>query len=132
MKCAIRRACHLAVGITALFLLGFSSPVDAEEPTLARLVFWVPTERLDEFGAAFAEQVVPILKQHEFTESSQPGRPTADSVFSRLFEFRHPVEVSPKLEELWEDPAWRELRRNLGTAFATGDPDGLIAFESHL
>jgi len=131
MKRATRRTCYLALGIFVTSLQGLS-PLAAEEPTLARLSFWVPPERMAELEAMYEKQVVPVLKRHEFTESSHPRRPTADSVFSRLFEFRHPVEVSPKLEELWEDPAWRELRRNLGTAFATGDPDGLIAFESHL
>ena len=125
MKCAIRRACHLAVGITALFLLGFSSPVDAEEPTLARLVFWVPTERLDEFGAAFAEQVVPILKEHGLVKSLERGRTTVDSVFSRLFSFATPTAFTSGKDALWRDPAWQDLLQRLGADFRI-EPDGPI------
>ena len=34
----------------------------AGEPTLARLSFWVPPERMEEFEATYEEQAVPILK----------------------------------------------------------------------
>ena len=131
MQRATRRICYLALGIFVISLQGLS-PLAAEEPTLARLSFWVPPEQMVEFEAMYEEQVVPILKQHGLTEFAQPERSAIDSVFSRLFKFRAPVEVSRKLTELWEDPTWRELRQNLGTAFGVGDPNGLVAFEFHL
>ena len=34
------------------------------EPTLARLSFWVPPERVAEFEIACQEKVVPILKRY--------------------------------------------------------------------
>ena len=125
MKCSARRVCHLAVGITALFLLGLSSPVDAEEPTLARLVFWVPSERLEEFGAAFAEQVVPVLKEHGLVASLERGRTAVDSVFSRLFSFETPTAFTSGKDALWSDPAWQDLLQRLGTDFRAAS-DGPI------
>ena len=37
----------------------------AAEPTLARLSFWVPEERMAEFEVAYLKKVVPVLKGHE-------------------------------------------------------------------
>ena len=54
----------LAIGAAVLFLLGLSCPVAADEPTLARLSFWVPPERMAEFAQVYKEQVTPILKKH--------------------------------------------------------------------
>ena len=68
-----------------LMLVGLVWPVAAEEPVLARLSFWVPLERMDQFEAAYEEQLLPILKKHGLVESSQRGRATVDSVFNRLF-----------------------------------------------
>ena len=48
----------------------------SEEPTLARLSFWVPRERMAEFEAVYQEKVVPILKKHGLVESSERGRAT--------------------------------------------------------
>jgi len=48
----------------------------AAEPTLARLSFWVPEERMAEFEVAYLKKVVPVLKGHGLVESSEPGRTT--------------------------------------------------------
>jgi len=85
--------------------------------TLARLSFWVPPERMAEFEAAYEAKVVPILKKHGLTESSERGRATPEGVFSRLFEVEMPVEVAEKRETLAKDPAWQEALRDLETAF---------------
>ena len=47
MKRPSRQVFHLFIGIAVLSLLGFSCPVIALEPTLARLSFWVPSERIE-------------------------------------------------------------------------------------
>ena len=39
-------------------------------PTLARLSFWVPPERMAEFATDYEEKVIPILKRHGLVESS--------------------------------------------------------------
>lgn len=55
-------------------------------PTLARLSFYVPPNRMAEFEAVYNAKVAPILKTHGLMESAQRGRATVDNVFSRLFE----------------------------------------------
>ena len=70
--------------VVGLLLVGLVRPVVAEGPTLARLSFWVPPERMAEFQAAYEEQVVPILEKHGLVETFQRGRATVDGVFARL------------------------------------------------
>ena len=100
--------------------------VGADEPTLARLSFWVPPERMAEFEATYEEQVVPILQQHGLVESSQRGRATVDSVFSRLFAVETPTALTIKRQELHKDPAWQDVLRSLGTAFEARGEEGFI------
>ena len=96
---AIRLNRCLALWAVVLLLLGLAWPVGAEETTLARLSFWVPPERMDEFEEVYTTQIVPLLKQYGMVESGQRGRTTVDSVFSRLFEFETPIDV---LRQEWE------------------------------
>ena len=99
----------------------------AAEPTLARLSFWVPPERMAEFEAAYEKRAVPILKQHGLVESSERDeRAKVDSIFSRLFEVKTPSEVEEKWTALWDDSAWREVLRDLGTIFGTTRSDDRI------
>jgi len=43
-------------------------------PTLARLSFWAPQERMAEFEADYQAKVVPILRKHELVEYSEGYR----------------------------------------------------------
>ena len=122
MKHALRQICHLVIGITVLFLLGSCLPVDAREPTLARLSFWVPPARMVEFEAAYEEQIAPILNERGLVESSSRSRTTADSVFSRLFEFASPTEVITAARALQTDRAWQEVLQILETTFTPDVP----------
>ena len=72
------------LAVLGFMLVGLVRPVYAEEPTLARLSFWAPPERMAEFEAAYEEQVVPILEKHGLVETFQRGRATVDGVFARL------------------------------------------------
>jgi hypothetical protein len=75
----------------AILILQFSllnAPTDAAEPTLARLAFWVPPERMSEFEAVYAESVQPVLDRIGLFESLRPGRATIDSVHSKLLPAR--------------------------------------------
>lgn len=38
-------------------------------PILARLSFWVPSERMDTFEAAYEKKIVPLLQRHDLEES---------------------------------------------------------------
>ena len=100
-------------------LLLLSVAVEAEQPTLARLSFWVPPERTAEFETVYEEEIVPLLEQHGLVESSQRGRTTVDSVFSRLFALETPAAVTAKEQALQNDPAWRDALQRLGANFET-------------
>ena len=118
---------YIILWAACLLLLGLPRPVDAEVPTLARLSYWVPPERRAEFEEAYKEKVVPILKKHSLVESSEQGRTTVDSVFSRLFEVETPAKFTEKQEALRADPALLEVDRTLGATFGTTRPDGRIS-----
>lgn len=86
---------------------------------LARLAFWVPTERMDEFKTVYAKEVVPILKEHDLVEVSGPERADVDGIFSRLFELVSPTAVVEMEQALRQDLAWGQVLHNLGAAFGT-------------
>ena len=120
---SLKRTRDMMLRTACLLLLSLSFPVHAEEPTLARLSFWVPPERKVEFKAVYDEQVVPLLKQHGLVESSQRGRATVDSVFSRLFAVETPAAIAAQEQALEDDPAWQNVLRNLRTTFETAGAD---------
>ena len=93
-------------------------------PTLARLSFWVPPARMAEFEAAYEAKVLPILKRHGLTPSSERGRATPDSIFSRLFEMKTPSEVADKQKAFQGDSTWTAALQGLGARF--GAPDSLV------
>ena len=126
MKHPPRQICHLVIGITVLFLLGSGVPAGAKEPTLARLSFWVPPERMAEFETAYEKQIVPILNEHGLVESPVRGRTTADSVFSRLFAFTSLAEMRAGEQALQKDSMWRTELQNLGATFGTAPSDSLL------
>ena len=103
-----------------------NAPDSKFDPTYARLSFCVPPERMAEFEAAYREKILPSLKSHGLVESSERGRATPDSIFDRLFEFRTPSEVAEVQEVFRGDSALQEVLRDLGAAYGTVDPNGLI------
>ena len=125
MRRATRRACYLTIGIGILSLLSSPIPTLAEEPTLARLSFWVPPERLEEFATLFAKQVAPFLEQRGLKLSTRTAQSTADSLFSRLFETESPHAFYHVDRNLSEDPAWIELMRHLGAKFGADEGEPL-------
>ncbi|MDP6777653.1 MAG: two-component regulator propeller domain-containing protein [Candidatus Latescibacteria bacterium] len=125
MKMRCRRLVH--VSVLALLGLGLgAAECQAAEPTLARLSFWVPPGRIEEFETAYYEKLTPILKTHGLVESTQRSRATVDSIFSRLFELNAPSEITPKRRALRKDPAWIRARKHLGLTFRTTRRDSLI------
>ena len=121
MKRTVRRGCLLLLGMVISSLPGSSCPASALEPTLARLAFRVPPERMEEFATAYVEQIAPVLEKHGLAASSARGRATADSVFSRLFAFTSPTERVAAERALDSDGKWQEVLRELGAAFTPGD-----------
>ncbi|OGG54945.1 MAG: hypothetical protein A3F84_06935, partial [Candidatus Handelsmanbacteria bacterium RIFCSPLOWO2_12_FULL_64_10] len=83
-------------------------------PTLARLCFNVPPVQRAAFEAVYREKVVPLLRAHGLVESSERGRATPDSIFSRLFEVRTVPEIVEKQEALRQDTRLKEVLRSAG------------------
>jgi ligand-binding sensor domain-containing protein/serine phosphatase RsbU (regulator of sigma subunit) len=114
----MRRLTHFAVCIL-LFPIGTTAAL-AAGPTLVRGSFWIPPERMVEFGQVYEERVKPFLVTHGFSESQQQGRATVDSVFSRLYSFRSVKTYLDRREKLDDLAEWDSLLVSLGSEFGTG------------
>jgi len=114
MKMSIRRVYPLAIGMILLFLLGFSFPAIAKEPTLARLSFWVSPERMEAFETAYEERIVPVLGKHGLAEADADDPAKVDGVFSWIFSLESPGQIDGKRKALFGDPAWGEALESLG------------------
>jgi len=108
------------------FLLLSSFPAAASEPILARLSFWVASARMAEFEKEYATALVPLLEKHDLRESSQPGRATPDSIFTRLFEFSSVAEFAERTGALGENSAYIAQLRRLGRRFGTVRSDSML------
>ena len=111
-----------AIGAAFLFLFALPCPGAAEEPTLARLSFWVPPERMAEFEQIYEEQVVPILdlEKYGLLPFNRRGRATPDSVFSRLFVIDLSVKALQNLDRYWEDSTWVAAMEKGGEGLGIG------------
>ena len=86
--------------------------VIAAEPTLVRVAFEVPPERMAEFESIYETRVVPILKRHGLVASGE-FTPKATDHFGHLFKVRAPSEVDEKFRALRQDSDWLRLHRDL-------------------
>ena len=114
------KAIFRTVLISGLLLVG---ALDAREPTLARLSFWVPPERMGEFGDIYQERLLPVLEGKGLVESAQRSRATVDSVFSRLFEVDAPVAIDSINSILGRELVWQRELQDLGGKFWNGDAE---------
>ena len=120
-----------ALGCIALSLAGIdgwaaTGTSGMGTPTLARLSFWVPGEKMGEFETAYQAKVVPILARHGLVGSSRIARSASEGIFSRLFELERPSEVQVVDKALREDPAFGGIMRELGPVFGTNKADDPI------
>ena len=106
-----------------LLLLGLSSPVPATDPTLGRLAVWVPPEQMEEFAALYADTLAPLLTERGLVSSTESGRATPDSIFSRLFVLEAPETAASIDADLQRDPAWKEALRKARTTLEAAPPD---------
>jgi hypothetical protein len=128
------RPAILAIFLISLFLprvVLSADPVptaDAEPlaPTLGRVTFVVPPERMTEFEVACEKEFLPLLEKYGIVLSALKGRATVDSVFSQLLEFASPEELTKKARSLRNDPEAKEILKRLDTAFGSSQPDSLI------
>lgn len=108
------------IGICPLLIIG---PSWSAEPTLARLSFFIPSERRSEFEATYRSKALPVLAAHGLHESATEGRAVPDSIFSRLFEFPTVQDYRTARDRLNETPAWGTVLTELGSQFRSGSGD---------
>ena len=112
--------------------------IESTALTLARLSFWIPVERKDEFGAVYEVQMAPLLARHGLVAQPDIQSDIASSpykrvapwvVYSRFFVVASPAVVADYDEELEHDPQWQMLIQRLGTAFALEGSSGKLAYK---
>jgi len=114
---------------TVLVLALTASAGWAVEPTLARLAFWVPAERMEEFEVEYADRIAPILEEHDLVESVRKGRETPEGICSRLFEVSSIADLMEKQKAIREDSRWQEVLGELGDRFGSSAKDDIIPYE---
>lgn len=102
--------------LTALLVATASSAV--EEPTLTRLTFWVPADRLETFTRQYEDQLLPLLVERGFVPSAAPLSAAPDTVFRRLFERDSLAGWRDQaMSVLMLDPAVHDVLRSMGVRF---------------
>jgi signal transduction histidine kinase/ligand-binding sensor domain-containing protein len=120
------------VAISGIFLTLSVARVWSEGETLARLAFWVPPECKGDFGSVFEKQISPLLAKHGIRASSIKGRPTAEGVYSRLFEMSTPAEVAAKREKLTNDSEWQKALGKCHSILYSSVSEGALSFRFEL
>jgi two-component system, sensor histidine kinase ChiS len=112
----MRRWILSSVFCPLLFVLCLLSPApaNAAEPTLARLSFALPQERMAAFEIDYRQKVIPFLKKRGMVPHSDLGRPTAKGIFARLFEFPSVKAINEERDSLLSDAKWAALIAELG------------------
>jgi len=87
---------------------------------------------MEAFEHVYRDQVLPLLERHGLVESPITARATPDSVFSRLFEVKSPLDVPRKRGALNIDGRWRELLERLGGDFRPSGSTGRMSHEFEL
>jgi signal transduction histidine kinase/CheY-like chemotaxis protein len=98
-----------------LLLLGFPKLGIADEPPLARLYFWVPSEGLLDFATDYTEQLAPILASYDLVPASEP--PPIDHYFSRFFLVEDIAQMAARVQALEADPMWETTLQALGADY---------------
>jgi two-component system sensor histidine kinase ChiS len=115
----MRIACLLALLVAAV-------PALASEPALARLSFWVPDDRQEEFAEVFAAEVLPSLQSYGMRLHDEPGRATVPGVFSRLFAFDSATQIDSVRHRIGRERVFLEPMRRYGERFGTDSPSGIM------
>ena len=88
-------------------------------PLLARLSFWVPPERKQEFEGFYEAAVAPLLRDRGWVASTGVAPAAVDSVFSRLFELKSVDAWRDRIVPLQTDEEMNALLPRLGEEFGT-------------
>jgi len=114
----------LILAVTALLLAPHA--VAAQEPTLARLAFWIAPDRMADFQAVYEAEILPWHEERGLVEYSGTGRATVDSVFSRLFAFSSAAQFHATRDSLRKDPELLDLAREYGPRFGSKGLGGML------
>ena len=95
-------------------LVGLLYPVLADGQTLARLSFWVPSERMQAFAEIYEAEVGPFLQKRGLVESTEVNRAEIDGVFSRLFVLDSPTAALAMEQAFAADSTWAAALRQWG------------------
>lgn len=93
---------------------------------LARLSFWVPSDRHDEFRQLYESEILPIMQAKGLREFDGSGRSTHPDVFSRLYVFDSAAQIDSTRQHLRTQRELLEPLRRYGQIFGTDEPTGLL------
>jgi signal transduction histidine kinase/ligand-binding sensor domain-containing protein/DNA-binding NarL/FixJ family response regulator len=119
-------SCVLCLVPSVLCLLFTTPSHAAEQPTLARLSFWIPPSQKAAFLADYQSSVEPILERYDLVDGTEPTDVEPDSLFSRLFVIDSAVDARKKRAALDADPDWSKLRTRFGKTYESQDSEGRI------
>jgi len=84
---------------------------------------------MEEFAELYADSLAPLLTERGLVSSTESGRTTPDSVFSRLFALDAPAAAISIDANLQQDPIWKEALRQARTTLGAAPPDTALPFE---
>jgi two-component system, sensor histidine kinase ChiS len=102
------------------------------EPTLARISFWVPAERMAEFERVYTERVAPLLERHGIVATRPSDRVVPAGVFDRVFPVKDVADVALKRQSLQANPEWSALLVELGARYGAVQTGGPIRSDVRL
>lgn len=89
-----------------------------------RWAFWVPAERMEEFGTVFDQRVAPILAEHGFVDGQPDTRTIPDSIFTRVYRVESRDDFEARQNAVQQDSRWPPLLRDLGDRYGSASHDG--------
>ena len=100
---------------------------------VARFSFWVAADQQVGFQAAYDQQLVPLLANHDLIESNAPDHLQTEGICSHWFEDPSPSALSYKRQRLLQDADYLEILQDWGRVFGTARPGAAMrcSFEFH-
>ena len=96
-------------------------------PPRFRLYFGISSsERLDEFGIAYQERLVPLLEKYGLRDGVAQTPPIAPGIFSRIFALEDVSAIESIDRHLRNDLDWQQALHLLGDEFGSPRPDGFV------
>jgi DNA-binding NtrC family response regulator/ligand-binding sensor domain-containing protein len=102
-------------------------------PAVARLSFWIPSEKTVAFEAAYDERLRPLLTKLHLVETYGSERPLVNGICTHWFENNTVQDLARKRDLLLSDPDFQTVMLKWGQIFGTSRTDGKIehSFQLH-